>query len=39
MSAFKHLKQLANYLGLVPSEHTSGTKRRQGAITKVMVRP
>ncbi|MCA1679863.1 MAG: IS110 family transposase [Actinobacteria bacterium] len=34
ISAFKHPKQLASYLGLVPSEHTSGTKRRQGAITK-----
>jgi transposase len=34
ITAFKHPKQLASYLGLVPSEHTSGTKRRQGAITK-----
>ncbi len=34
ISAFKHPKQLASYLGLVPSEHSSGTKRRQGAITK-----
>jgi transposase len=33
-NAFKHPKQLASYLGLVPSEHSSGTKRRQGAITK-----
>ncbi len=32
--AFSHPKQLASYLGLVPSEHSSGTKRRQGAITK-----
>jgi transposase len=31
---FAHPKQLAGYLGLVPSEHTSGEKRRQGAITK-----
>jgi transposase len=34
ITAFKHPKQLASYLGLVPSEHTSETKRRQGAITK-----
>jgi transposase len=26
--------QLGDYLGLVPSEHTSDNKRRQGAITK-----
>jgi transposase len=34
ISAFTHPKQLASYLGLVPSEHSSGTRRRQGAITK-----
>lgn len=34
ITAFSHPKQLASYLGLVPSEHSSGTKRRQGAITK-----
>jgi len=34
ITAFKHPKQLASFLGLVPSEHSSGTKRRQGAITK-----
>ena len=34
IGAFSHPKQLASYLGLVPSEHSSGTKRRQGAITK-----
>jgi transposase len=34
ISAFKHPEQLASYLGLVPSEHSSGTRRRQGAITK-----
>ena len=34
ITAFKHPKQLSSYLGLVPSEHSSGTKRRQGAITK-----
>jgi transposase len=34
ITAFSHPKYLASYLGLVPSEHSSGTKRRQGAITK-----
>jgi len=34
MHAFKHPKQLASYLGLVPSEHSSGQRRRQGSITK-----
>jgi transposase len=34
ITAFSHPKHLASYLGLVPSEHSSGTKRRQGAITK-----
>jgi transposase len=34
IGAFAHPKQLASYLGLVPSEQSSGTKRRQGAITK-----
>jgi len=34
ITAFKHPKQLSSYLGLVPSERSSGTKRRQGAITK-----
>lgn len=32
--SFSHPKQLASYLGLVPSEHSSGEKRRQGSITK-----
>jgi transposase len=32
--AFQTPKQLASYLGLVPSEHSSGERRRQGAITK-----
>ena len=27
-------RELMGFLGLVPSEHTSGSKRRQGAITK-----
>jgi transposase len=31
---FEHPDQLASYLGLVPSEHSSGERRRQGAITK-----
>lgn len=39
ITAFTHPKQLASYLGLVPSEHTSGTKRRQGAITKAGALP
>src|SRR5215218_9442047 len=34
IAAFAHPKQLASYLGLVPSEHSSGERRRQGAITK-----
>jgi len=33
-SAFTHPRQLASFLGLVPSESSSGTKRRHGAITK-----
>jgi transposase len=34
ISRFESPKQLMAYLGLVPSEHTSGSRRRQGAITK-----
>jgi transposase len=34
ITAFAHPKQLASYLGLVPSEQSSGIRRRQGAITK-----
>jgi transposase len=34
IAAFAHPKQLASYLGLVPSEQSSGERRRQGAITK-----
>jgi transposase len=34
IGAFSHPKQLTSYLGLVPSEHSSGMKRRQGPITK-----
>jgi transposase len=33
-AAFTHPRRLASFLGLVPSEHSSGTKRRQGSITK-----
>jgi transposase len=33
ISRFDSPKQLMAYLGLVPSEHSSGTRRRQGAIT------
>lgn len=31
---FDHPDRLAGFLGIVPSEHSSGAKRRQGAITK-----
>ena len=31
---FEHPRQLMGYLGLVPGEHSSGAKRRQGSITK-----
>jgi transposase len=31
---FEHPRQLMAYLGLVPSEYSSGTSRRQGSITK-----
>jgi transposase len=31
---FDHPKNLMSYLGLTPSEYTSSTRRRQGAITK-----
>jgi transposase len=34
IAAFDHPRRLTSYLGLVPGEHSSGTKRRQGAITK-----
>jgi len=33
-TAFSHPKQLASFLGLVPSESSCGDRRRQGAITK-----
>lgn len=31
---FQHPKQLMSYSGMVPSEHSSGARRRQGTITK-----
>lgn len=31
---FAHPRDLMGYVGLVPSEHSTGSKRRQGAITK-----
>src|SRR3954452_15423214 len=34
ISRFDNPRQLMAYLGLVPSEHSSGATRRQGAITK-----
>jgi transposase len=34
LSRFDHPRQLMSYLGLIPSEHTSGEQRRQGPITK-----
>ena len=34
ISRFDSPKQLMGFLGLVPSEHSSGSRRRQGAITR-----
>jgi transposase len=34
LGRFDHPRQLMAYLGLVPGEHSSGSRRRQGAITK-----
>jgi transposase len=34
LKRFAHPRELMGYLGLVPSEHTSGPNRRLGAITK-----
>jgi transposase len=34
LTRFDHASQLMNYLGLTPSESSSGERRRQGAITK-----
>jgi transposase len=33
-AAFNHPRQLASFLGLVPGEHATGEKRKQGSITK-----
>jgi transposase len=34
LTRFEPPRQLMSYLGLIPSEHTTGERRRQGAITK-----
>jgi len=34
LTRFQHPRQLMGFLGLVPSEETTGTRRRQGGITK-----
>jgi transposase len=34
LTRFENPRQLMSYLGLVPSEHSSGERRRQGSITK-----
>lgn len=34
LTRFDHPRKLMAYLGLVPSEHSSGDRRRQGGITK-----
>jgi transposase len=34
LSRFANPRHLMSYLGLTPSEHSSGERRRQGAITK-----
>jgi transposase len=34
LSRFDHPRKLMSYLGLVPSEHSSGGKRKQGGITR-----
>jgi len=34
LSRFQHPNELMSYLGLVPSEHSSGEKTRRGSITK-----
>ena len=34
ISRFDHPRQLMSYVGLVPSEHSSGERRRRGALTK-----
>lgn len=34
VSRFEHSKQVSSYLGLIPTEHSSGSKRRLGSISK-----
>jgi transposase len=34
VSRFERSKQVASYLGLIPTEHSSGSKRRLGSISK-----
>ena len=34
LTRFENPRQLMKYLGLIPSEYSSGERRRQGAITK-----
>jgi len=34
LTRFENPRQLMNYLGLTPSEHSSGARRQQGSITK-----
>jgi transposase len=34
LTRFDNPRQLMNYLGLTPSEYSSGTRRQQGSITK-----
>ena len=34
VSRFERSKQVSSYLGLIPSEHSSGSKRRLGSISK-----
>jgi transposase len=34
LSRFEHPRQLMAWIGVTPSEHSSGSKRRQGSITK-----
>ena len=34
VSRFRHSRQVASYLGLIPREHSSGGRQRLGAITK-----
>ncbi len=34
LSRFEHPRQLMAWLGVTPSEHSSGDRRRQGSITK-----